>query len=250
MSLLTPPPNDDSDDENNESAPRFFPSQLTGIDYSEASIKLARGVAERRRDLWKRRVAKARKAQSGSGQNVAEDESVGAESDEDFDEEYDSDDETLSPESLQLDDPLLTTLPLFLTGDLLNFQHIRDLYASLPESHPLQAIDEINEPWDLVLDKGTFDALALSQDTIPVRRVTADGKEEVEQHLPSAVYPEKVAQLVKKGGFFLITCASPRISEYGHGIELNVIFFRSLQFHRARDQESIRQARIWFVVFA
>lgn len=195
---MTPPPHDDDDEEIDDPAPRFFPSQLTGIDYSEASIKLAQGVAERRRDMWKRRVEKARK--------VAKNEEDAAESDEDSDEDYDSDDETLSPASLSLDDPLLTTVPLFLTGDLLNFQHISDLNSSLPESHPLKLSEEINEPWDLVLDKGTFDALALSQETIPVRRVTADGKEELEQRLPSAVYPEKVAQLVKKGGFFLITC--------------------------------------------
>jgi SAM-dependent methyltransferase len=48
------------------------------------------------------------------------------------------------------------------------------------------------EKWDLVLDKGTFDALCLSQDTI-------DGK------LPSQVYPEQMAKLVNDGGFFLIT---------------------------------------------
>lgn len=205
LSLLTPPPNDDDEEESDQQTPRFFPSQLTGIDYSEASIKLAQGVAERRRDMWKRRVERARK--------VTKEGDAASESDEDSGEDYDSDDETLSPASISLDDPLLTTLPLFLTGDLLNFQHIRDLYSSLPEPHSLRSSTEINEPWDLVLDKGTFDALALSQETIPVRRVMADGKEEVEQRLPSAVYPEKVAQLVKKGGFFLITC-EPRLHRY------------------------------------
>lgn len=163
--------------------------------------------------MWKRRVERARKDAAGAdGQtaDTAEDkEEASVESDEDEDEDYDSDEETLSPASLQLDDPLLTTLPLFLTGDLLNFRNIQDLYSILPESHPLRSSPEIDEPWDLVLDKGTFDALALSQETIPVSRVNAEGKEEVEQRLPSAVYPEKVAQLVKKGGFFLITCESP-----------------------------------------
>lgn len=48
------------------------------------------------------------------------------------------------------------------------------------------------EEWDLVLDKGTFDALCLSEETI-------DGK------LPSQIYPEQVAKLVRQGGFFLIT---------------------------------------------
>ncbi|GFZ51969.1 hypothetical protein JCM24511_09739 [Saitozyma sp. JCM 24511] len=55
--------------------------------------------------------------------------------------------------------------------------------------------DFAGEQWDLVLDKGTFDALALSQEVV----------EESGGRLPSIVYPERVSRLVKKGGFFLIT---------------------------------------------
>ncbi len=51
------------------------------------------------------------------------------------------------------------------------------------------------EVWDLVMDKGTFDALALSDE-----RVKEEGN-----RLPSKVYPEKVSKLVKNGGWFLIT---------------------------------------------
>ena len=52
--------------------------------------------------------------------------------------------------------------------------------------------DEFGETWDLVLDKGTFDAMVLSS-------------EKVEGMSASRVYPERVARLVKEGGFFLIT---------------------------------------------
>lgn len=55
--------------------------------------------------------------------------------------------------------------------------------------------EDIGEEWDLVLDKGTFDALCLSQERV----------QEKGGRLPSVVYPEQVAKLVRPGGFFLIT---------------------------------------------
>lgn len=49
--------------------------------------------------------------------------------------------------------------------------------------------------WDLVLDKGTFDAIALAEWSV-------DGT------APSDGYPARIARTVKTGGYFLITCAS------------------------------------------
>lgn len=47
--------------------------------------------------------------------------------------------------------------------------------------------------WDLVLDKGTYDAMAL-------------GEKDDDGHAPNAKYPERVVKLLKPRGRFLITC--------------------------------------------
>ncbi|KAJ7593316.1 S-adenosyl-L-methionine-dependent methyltransferase [Mycena floridula] len=46
--------------------------------------------------------------------------------------------------------------------------------------------------WDLILDKGTFDAIAL-------------GQKDEHGESPAAGYPARIAALLKPGGFFLIT---------------------------------------------
>lgn len=53
--------------------------------------------------------------------------------------------------------------------------------------------EELEGGWDLILDKGTYDAMAL-------------GKKGEDGHAPNARYPERVARLLKPGGRFLITC--------------------------------------------
>ena len=79
--------------------------------------------------------------------------------------------------------------------------------SALPEFYVFDILNDVPErqPWwlgylggfDVVLDKGTFDAISLSSDVI----LDEDGKE----GKGFEVYPAKAARLVKEGGFFMIT---------------------------------------------
>ena len=51
-----------------------------------------------------------------------------------------------------------------------------------------------DEGWDVVMDKGTYDAVALSE------KVDKDGRRVYRR------YPERIAEILKPGGYFLITC--------------------------------------------
>ncbi len=59
----------------------------------------------------------------------------------------------------------------------------------------LHHMDTENAPasWDLVLDKGTYDAIAL-------------GPKDGNGKSPAARYPHRLTRLLKPGGIFLITC--------------------------------------------
>ncbi|CBQ72102.1 conserved hypothetical protein [Sporisorium reilianum SRZ2] len=75
----------------------------------------------------------------------------------------------------------------FTTADLLDAQSVHSLHA-LPKTQ----LDADDDAWDLVCDKGTLDAIALSSQPV-------DGV------LPIDAYSNAVMTLVKRGGIFLIT---------------------------------------------
>jgi len=58
--------------------------------------------------------------------------------------------------------------------------------------------DETSDGWDLILDKGTFDAISL-------------GKRDEDGYAPHRQYPQRLATLMKPGGRFLITCEAVSI---------------------------------------
>ena len=70
-----------------------------------------------------------------------------------------------------------------------------DLISQVPE----KAVwwPEATSGFDLVLDKGTFDAISLSSESVTDERGA--------QKLPNEIYPAKVVPMVRPGGYFLIT---------------------------------------------
>lgn len=71
-----------------------------------------------------------------------------------------------------------------------------DFLTSDPPRLPHMLSEQPADVWDLLLDKGTFDAIAL-------------GEKETDDKSPAARYPARVARLLKPGGSFLITCVLP-----------------------------------------
>lgn len=57
--------------------------------------------------------------------------------------------------------------------------------------------------WDVLLDKGTFDAIALA-------------REDSLGYAPVDLYPGRVVRLLRPGGLFLITCMLPPNHSHGH----------------------------------
>ena len=77
-------------------------------------------------------------------------------------------------------------------GSLINFSECDFLKDDppIPENLRLGSLIDI---WDLILDKGTYDAIAL-------------GQKDDQGRSPSINYPGRVARLLKPGGYCLITC--------------------------------------------
>ncbi|KAH7930220.1 S-adenosyl-L-methionine-dependent methyltransferase [Leucogyrophana mollusca] len=87
-----------------------------------------------------------------------------------------------------------------------------DFLREDPPLLPQSQQESRHEAWDLILDKGTFDAIALM------------GRDE-NGNAPVLGYPQRVFQLLKPGGYFLIT--SCNFTE----TELQTAFDASLEYH-------------------
>lgn len=113
--------------------------------------------------------------------------------------------------------------------DAITFAVCDFLQEDVPALPGMTRLEGGSVVWDLVLDKGTFDAMALG--TNEDGRSFADG------------YPLRVGRVVKPGGYFLITCESwiPRSIRFST-VQLN-FSLRSMQFHRGRAKEQIHLCR-------
>jgi len=96
-------------------------------------------------------------------------------------------------------------------GDRISF-HLCDFLKEDPPAFPSSVSHETSAGWDLILDKGTFDAIALME-------------KDSSGLVPAEGYPPKIARLLKPGGYFLIT--SCNFTEE----ELKAKFQASVEYH-------------------
>ncbi|KAI1743608.1 hypothetical protein F4680DRAFT_456748 [Xylaria scruposa] len=140
---------------------------MLGVDYSEQSVRFAR------------RIERARRRQDDddeSGDKAEEEQTKEERPHEDTEEEEDGD------------------------GDVdVHFAQHDILHGSATALLDARFSPSVANGWDVVLDKGTFDAISLSAETLD--NVDADGG----LRRISEAYGARVLPLVREGGLFLIT---------------------------------------------
>lgn len=179
--------------------PRHSPRHFTGIDYSDLSIELSSKVEGLRRRRWERRIRSDERREE-AGEELGVDSDSDSEEESDVEDNDDEENEQANAESPPHDKNGNANNPPGVTW------FASDLLTSTLQTLHSQSSSVPLEGWDLVLDKGTYDAIALSQEPVQSGPESSRGK------LPSAVYPERVVGLVKPGGFLLITCKPSDIS--------------------------------------
>lgn len=126
-----------------------------------------------------------------------------------------------SPGSVKLSQSIASTRG----GEQISF-HMCDFLKDEPP--PLKSMPS-NGHWDLVLDKGTFDAIALME------------KDE-NGVSPAMGYPARAARLLKPGGHFLITCTLSKSNLNSVFVKIDYVYDRiSLQLYRGGTASSFHR---------
>ncbi|KAG2018020.1 chaperone, variant 3 [Coprinopsis cinerea AmutBmut pab1-1] len=163
----------------------YGPTLLAGIDYSMGAVKLARGIA-----VQKTKEGRDEEDEDEAGEEV-EKESGKAGADQ-------------------------------ILFDQCDF--LEDTPLALPIHSEGAKRERKTGVWDLLLDKGTYDAIAL-------------GEKDEQGRSPAVRYPGRVVRLLKPGGIFLITCGSSPFRWRSLPLYFHCVF--SMQLYRRRTKSEL-----------
>ncbi|TGJ84413.1 hypothetical protein E0Z10_g4367 [Xylaria hypoxylon] len=172
---------------------------MLGVDYSAQSVRFARRIERARR-----REGKERGGGDGSKKGDAEEEGDTAKNNEGKADEHEEDDDEEDDDEEDDDDDDEDEDVHFAEHDIFHTPATALLHARFSPS--------IVEGWDVILDKGTFDAISLSAETL-------DGADNADDtNTPPATddtgtrprrineaYGTRILPLIREGGLFLIT---------------------------------------------
>ena len=159
---------------------------MLGVDYSAQSVRFARRIERARRRL----ADESEEGLEEEGNDGVKEEGIQGEKEAGEEEEYEGEGEG---EEVDVH---------FAEHDILHDPATALLKARYSHS--------VREGWDVVLDKGTFDAISLSAETLDTNtnsaNANANGSGSAQQpRRVDKVYGTRILPLVREGGVFLIT---------------------------------------------